>query len=123
MDLILHHVAGDYWIDLTDFMAGEQSTLIARLSKSATTIPNGKSSSRAQIESALGYIPPRLPTGSSLAYITPKLLAFAASRFLPSIGKGDFEFQTLEAKAKLIVEQFRSSRWKRSTIGDSLSRR
>lgn len=113
MDLILHHVAGDYWIDLTDFMDERKSTSIARLNTTATTIPNGKSSSRAQIESALGYSPPALPAGSSLAYITPKLLAFTASRFLSSIGKGDFEFQTLEANAKLTVEQFRSSRWKR----------
>lgn len=113
MDLILHHIAGDYWIDLVEFLASPKNVPIVRLGPAATALPNGKSLSRSQIESALGYCPLSLPSGSSLAYITPRILAFTPARFLPSIGKGDSELQALEANAKLTVEQFRSARWKR----------
>jgi signal transduction histidine kinase len=118
MNLILYHVCGEYWIDLTNHRCDQPTDAIVKIPPSAACLPSGKTLSRSQIELALNYAPASLPSGSSLAYVTPRVMAFAQARAFPVLSRQAQDFPTLEANAKLAVEQFRGARWKK--ISDSV---
>jgi signal transduction histidine kinase len=116
MHQILHHVAGNYWIDLTGQGSSDPvgSSQLVRLSTTASTLISGKKYSKAQIEATLECELPDLPNAFSLAYCTPRILAFSQTPFLASL-TAEADLRGLEASANLRVEQYRSARWKKIT--------